>query len=76
MPEFPARRGEPRTTYSASFEGGRQVAITTDTRGRVTPADADEAAVADRHGLAIAEAASKAARATTSSAPAAPAEEA
>ena len=75
MPEFPARRGEPRTTYSASFEGGRQVAITTDTRGRVKPADADEAAVADHHGLAI-EAPPKAARTSSSSAPAAPAEEA
>lgn len=75
MPTFPARRGTPGTTYARSFEGGRQVAISADERGRVTPTSAEEAAVADHHGLAI-EGPAKAARTTSSSAPAAPAEEA
>jgi hypothetical protein len=74
---FPDRRGEPDTTYAVSLAGGRQVAITTDGRGRVTPASADEAAVADHHGLAPDAPAKRAAKATTiDTGPAAPAEEA
>lgn len=74
---FPTRLGEPDTTYALSLEGGRQVGIATDAGGRVTPASADEAAVADHHGLAVEAPSKKAAKATsTDTAPAAPAEEA
>jgi hypothetical protein len=74
---FPDRRGEPDTTYAVSLAGGRQVAIATDGRGRVTPASADEAAVADHHGLALEAPAKRAAKATSiETTPAEPAEEA
>lgn len=74
---FPGRLGEPDTTYALPIEGGRQVVISTDAGGRVTPASSDEAAVADHHGLATASTTTKAAKAThTDTAPAAPAEEA
>lgn len=72
-----ARRGEPDTTYSLSLEGGRQVSIATDAGGRVTPASADEEAVADHHGLAYHAPTKKAPKAaSTDTVPAAPAEEA
>ncbi len=76
-PTFPSRLGEPDTTYALSLEGGRQAAIVTDAGGRVTPASADEAAVADHHGLVVEAPRKKAAKAaSTDTAPAAPAEEA
>lgn len=65
VPTFPARRGDPETTYSVSLAGGRQVAIATDARGLVTPTTADEAAVADHHGLAHEAPAKKAAKAAS-----------
>jgi len=77
MATFPARLGEPSTTYALSLEGGHQVAMATDATGRVTPASADEAAVAEHHGLGTAPTTTKAAKAKhDDTAPAAPAEEA
>ena len=69
------RTGTPDTTYALPLDDGRQVAITTDAQGRVTPTTPAEAAVADHHGLGT-EAPTKAGKATTRSAPAGPAKEA
>lgn len=51
---FPARRGEPATTYDYHAQDGTLVTVRTGKTGRFTPRDANEAALADAFGLPVA----------------------